>query len=285
MRLFLFIMAVFSRILPGKASDTALKLMTSPRPPSQVEGDVFPVPEKVIAVGSRASLQIWPGGSRRVLLVHGWSGHWSQFSALMAHLGRDAFSFYALQMPGHGSERDGVSHVGEFITALRQALEVMGEPVEVLIGHSMGASAAAFVLSERGDIGKTVLIAPPTDFHDVVNRMATNLRFGERARQQLLDKMASRVGIGYDALNIVRRGPLMTARVLLVHDSDDREVPFTDSLKLYQSLPAASLHQTVGKGHRRVLADRDVLERVAGFARDGVLTEKGPDVESLRVPA
>ena len=111
------------------------------------------------------------------------------------------------------------------------------------------------------------------------------LKLGARARQQLQDKMAARVGISYDALDIARRGGRIGARVLLVHDTADREVPFTDSLRLYRSVPAATLHQTVGKGHRRVLEDKEVLERVAGFAREGVLSVPAPDAGQIRVPA
>ena len=285
MKAFQWIMALFSRLFPGRASDLALQMMTGPRLPLAWRGRAEFAPDRQLPVGERARLNIWAGGPKRVLLVHGWSGHWTQFETMMKVLGRDDFSFYALQMPGHGSEADGGSHVGEFIATLRQALDVIGEPVEVLIGHSMGASAAAYVLSERGDIARAVLIAAPTDFRGVVGRMAVMLKLGGRARKQLQDKMAARVGISYDALDMARRGDRIDARLLLVHDSDDREVPFTDSLRLYRSVAAATLHQTLGKGHRRVLSDKDVLEQVAGFAREGVLSVSVADAGQLRVPA
>ena len=285
MKLFQLLMALFSRILPGKASDLALRLMTGPRLPQAWRGRVEFAPDCQLPVGERARLNVWLGGPQRVLLVHGWSGHWTQFEAMMKALGRESFSFYALQMPGHGEESDGASDVGEFIATLRLALDVMGAPVDVLIGHSMGAAAAAFVLGERGDIARTVLVAPPTDFRAVVGRMAIGLKLGRRAHRQLLDKMAARVGIDYDVLDIVRRGALISARTLLVHDAGDREVPFADSLRLYQSLPSATLHQTVGKGHRRVLTDSAVLGLVAGFAREGVLSVPASAGDVARVPA
>lgn len=285
MKLFQWMMALFSRILPGRASDLALQLMTGPRLPATWRGRTGASPSRQVEVGARAKLHIWAGGPRRVLFVHGWSGHWTQFEKMMQVLDRETFTFYALQMPGHGSEPDGASHVGEFIATLRKALEVIGEPVDVLIGHSMGASAAAYVLSEREDIARAVLIAPPTDFRGVVGRMAGMLKLGGRARKQLQDKMAARVGISYDALDIAHRGEQIGTRVLLVHDTADREVPFTDSLRLHRSLAAATLHQTVGKGHRRVLADKEVLERVAGFVREGVLSVPAADAGPIRVPA
>lgn len=285
MRFFLILMAIFSRILPGKASDVALRLMTTPRPQRPVESrEGFP-PESELPVGRRASLKVWGGGSQRVLFVHGWSGNWQQFQPLLKTLGRERYSFYALEMPGHGRVADGASHVGEFITTLRLALDVIGEPVDLLVGHSMGAAAAAYVLAERDDVGRAILVAPPTDFRGVVGRMAGWLQFGVRARQQLLNKMAQRVGMGYDALDLVRRGARIGGRVLLVHDRRDREVPFADSARLYQSIPAATLQETDGKGHRRVLSDPTVLSVMVGFASEGVVSLQGPAADQARALA
>ncbi|KGD65161.1 hypothetical protein Y5S_01595 [Alcanivorax nanhaiticus] len=285
MKIFLMVMALFSRLFPGRASDLALQLMTTPRPQQSLSSDAEGQPDRQLAVGERARLHVWSGGARRVLLVHGWSGHWTQFRPVMAALGKERYSFYALEMPGHADKAAGSSHVGEFITTLRQALDVIGEPVELLIGHSMGAAAAAFVLAERGDIARTVLMAPPTDFHAVVSRMARMLKFGQNAKAQLLAKMAERVGMSYDSLNIVSRGALISGRVLLIHDGKDREVPIADSLRLYQVMPSATLHQTTGKGHRRILSDPDVLDEIADFAEQGVLSVKMPVAQPAKAPA
>ena len=285
MKIFLMVMALLSRLFPGRASDLALQLMTTPRPQQSLPSDAQGQPDRQLAVGERARLHVWSGGARRVLLVHGGSGHWTQFRPVMAALGKECYSFYALEMPGHAGKSGGSSHVGEFITTLRQALDVIGEPVELLIGHSMGAAAAAFVLAERGDITHTVLMAPPTDFHAVVSRMARMLKLGQRAKTLLLEKMAERVGMDYGSLNIVSRGPRISGRVLLIHDGKDREVPFADSLRLYQVMPSATLHQTAGKGHRRILSDPDVLGAITGFAEQGVLFLKMPVVQPAKAPA
>tara|TARA_B100000676_G_scaffold311010_1_gene379371 strand:- start:391 stop:1224 length:834 start_codon:yes stop_codon:yes gene_type:complete len=268
MAFFLGFMAIFSRLFPASASRLALRMMTTPRPGSAMRGDdvVAGKMEQTMPVGSRACLRVCPGGPRRVLLVHGWSGHGKQFQPLMNALGHEQYSFYVLQMPGHGAEADGTAHVGDFITTVRQALDVMGEPVDLVIGHSMGAAALAYVLAERPEIRRAVLVSTPADFHAVVGRMASFLRFGRRARQQLLDGMAGRVGMGYEVLDIARRGRHIQGEVLLIHDVQDREVPFTDTLRLHQALPAARLLQTHGLGHRRLLSESSVHEAVQAFA-------------------
>ncbi|WP_323773345.1 alpha/beta hydrolase [Alcanivorax sp.] len=270
MKLFVIAMAVFSRLFPGRAGRLALDMMTTPRRFAPDAGAGVVPPERIVPVGSRARLLVWPGGPRRVLLVHGWSGHAQQFQPLMTELGRDRHTFYALQMPGHGAEMDGAAHVGDFIISIRQALDEIGEPLDLAVGHSMGAAALAFVLAERKDVPRAILVAPPTNFRAMVSRMAVFLRFGSSARQHLLEGMANRVGIGYEVLDIARRGRRISCPVLLVHDMTDREVPFADTLRLHQAVAKAQLFQTSGLGHRRLLAEPSVLKAIHGFADEPV---------------
>ena len=82
--------------------------------------------------------------------------------------------------------------------------------------------------------------------------------------------MANRVGIGYEVLDIARRGRRISCPVLLVHDMTDREVPFADTLRLHQAVAKAQLFQTSGLGHRRLLAEPSVLKAIHGFADEPV---------------
>ena len=272
MKAFLILMALFSRIAPARASRMALNMMTTPRV-AAVRRDSNPALRdagEFMPVGTRARCWVRQGGPRRALFVHGWSGDVSQFHALLETVDPSDWTCFVLEMPGHGVVADGPSNVGEFITTVRAALEQMGEPVDLVVGHSMGASALAFVLAERPEIPQAVLISAPTDFRAVVGRMASFLRFGARARQGLLDAMADRVGIGYEVLDIARRGRGIESEVLVIHDTLDREVPFSDALRLHQALPHASLFQTQGLGHRRLLEASQVHAAIEGFVQPAV---------------
>ncbi|MCG8393453.1 MAG: alpha/beta hydrolase [Pseudomonadales bacterium] len=266
MKLFQAAMALFSRLFPRRASRLALSLLTTPRIGTLSREAEYPEPDYRQPVGARARLDIWSGGPVRVLLVHGWSGHVSQFVPLMEQFDRQRYTLYVLQLPGHGDTPDGPSHVGDFIAAIREAMALIGHPLDLAIGHSMGAGALAFVMSEPVNIRSGVLIAAPAEFRSLVGRLADFLHFGQRARQRLLDGMAARVGMGFDELDIARRGRDIRVPVLVVHDTRDREIPFADGLRLHRAIPAAELFQTAGVGHRRVLSDKAVLDRILVFA-------------------
>jgi hypothetical protein len=64
-------------------------------------------------------------------------------------------------------------------------------------------------------------------------------------------------------------------RLLVVHDEDDKEVPLAHARALAASWPSAHLMVTQGLGHRRVLREPAVVEKVLGFLTDD-MTGKAP---------
>jgi hypothetical protein len=56
-----------------------------------------------------------------------------------------------------------------------------------------------------------------------------------------------------------------TASLLVVHDQDDRDVPFEQGAAVAASWPGAQLLETSGLGHRRVLRDAGVVAQAVSF--------------------
>jgi pimeloyl-ACP methyl ester carboxylesterase len=62
--------------------------------------------------------------------------------------------------------------------------------------------------------------------------------------------------------------PTVHVPVLVVHDTDDREVPYDDGRRLAEVF-GASLLTTNGLGHRRILFAPDVVTAVVEFIEQG----------------
>jgi pimeloyl-ACP methyl ester carboxylesterase len=62
----------------------------------------------------------------------------------------------------------------------------------------------------------------------------------------------------------------MTAPVLIVHDRDDSDVPYTHGEEIAAAWPGAELLTTNGLGHRAVLRDPAVIQRTVTFLSDGL---------------
>ena len=63
----------------------------------------------------------------------------------------------------------------------------------------------------------------------------------------------------------MRLAPSMEAPLLVIHDSQDREIEVENGIHLASVWPGAGLEITSGLGHRRILRDERVLSRTAEF--------------------
>ena len=60
--------------------------------------------------------------------------------------------------------------------------------------------------------------------------------------------------------------------LLVVHDRDDREVPWQDGAAIAAAWPGARRVDTVGLGHQRILRDPAVVQAVAEFVAEAAPT-------------
>jgi pimeloyl-ACP methyl ester carboxylesterase len=75
--------------------------------------------------------------------------------------------------------------------------------------------------------------------------------------------------VGWEQLSVVDLLARLKMPILLVHDCDDREIPFEHGMKISRALPQAQFLATTGLGHRRVLKDQSVIDLVDQFAHQG----------------
>jgi pimeloyl-ACP methyl ester carboxylesterase len=73
---------------------------------------------------------------------------------------------------------------------------------------------------------------------------------------------------GRSAIDLLRLAGRQRARALVVHDPEDREVPFADARALANAWPGASLLSLSGAGHTRALRHPEVISRAVGFVAD-----------------
>jgi pimeloyl-ACP methyl ester carboxylesterase len=66
------------------------------------------------------------------------------------------------------------------------------------------------------------------------------------------------VSASYAAKNV-------TVPTLVVHDEHDADVPIRCAHSIHKALPNGSIHITQGLGHRRILGNKDVIEKIEQF--------------------
>jgi pimeloyl-ACP methyl ester carboxylesterase len=204
----------------------------------------------------------WGDGDATALLVHGWNGHAGQLGAFVAPLLARGRRVVAFDAPAHGASPGQVAHVPAFADAVEAVVAALG-PVSAAVGHSGGAAACALAAARGTPLGAMAWLAP------VVSLRAFALAAGHAAGVDGLAGFVAEIeeiaGVPFDALELDAIARALAGPILIVHDRDDALVPIRAVRRAATAIPAATLRETAGLGHGRVLVDPEVVRDAVGF--------------------
>jgi pimeloyl-ACP methyl ester carboxylesterase len=215
-------------------------------------------------------IAMWTWGARSkeapaVLLAHGWGGNAAQMRAFAFPLLQAGYRVIAYDQPAHGVSDGKLTGLPDFADVLGAVAGYHGG-IEAVIAHSLGGAAAALSLSwGRVAFNKIVLISPPSDLIGYSRRFARWYWMPEAVREAMQNAIEERYGVRWEDLEVRRVAPRLGARALVIHDRDDRMMPWTHGAKVAESWPGAQLMLTDGLGHGRILRDERVTRAAADF--------------------
>ncbi len=211
-----------------------------------------------------SGLQAWSWGEGPVVvLVHGWDGRGSQLGSLVEPLVKAGFRVVAFDAPGHGDSGGKRASLVSFADAITATVRRVG-PVHALVAHSLGGAATTLALSVGLPVDRVALIAP-VDAANGVGRFSRFIGLTAEAQASFERNLEQRYGAPVSAIGAAHLAPRMRARALVVHDEEDRWVPWSDGEITATAWPGADLVVTRGLGHHRILRDPGVIDRVVRF--------------------
>jgi pimeloyl-ACP methyl ester carboxylesterase len=143
-------------------------------------------------------------------------------------------------------------------------------PVHAVVGHSLGAAAAALAVAQEGMTAqRLVLIASAADPARWARAFAAHFRIPSAAMARMGRSSERRLRFRWADLHVGHLLQRFGGDVLFVHDRDDRETRWSEAFDVAGRLPGARFVLTAGLGHRRILSDAGVAALVAGFVRTG----------------
>jgi pimeloyl-ACP methyl ester carboxylesterase len=259
--------AVVGRLRPALAGRLAAKLFARPRRHPRPARE-----RELIARGTRVGLPDglhadgW-GAGPTVLLVHGWEGRGAQLGAFVDPLVAAGYRVVALDGPAHG-DSPGVTTTGpEFARALVATRDAVG-PLAAIVGHSFGGFTSLLAVSRGVPTARVVTIGTPASVPEVLRDFTRMIRLPDRALPSMIAALEARVGAPMASFEVEAFAPGVHAPVLVVHDTDDREVPYEGGRRLAEVF-GARLLTTNGLGHRRILFAPDVVAAVLEFIEEG----------------
>lgn len=254
-------------ITPERAVDRATRLfLTPPRDSfSNVEFESLEEANLLAVPSPTGRLISWRWGRANdpaVVLVHGWGGRGTQLREFIEPIVQRGFSVVTFDAPGHGMSGRGESSIPHILHGLTAVLDHLGS-VHAVVGHSVGGAVAAMVLAKRPSVACGVLIAPPASLTDFSRQLADGLLWPEALRAAMQRRVENR--FGYKWTEFEAESSSGCQPLLVIHDSNDREVPPSEGGRHVRNWPRGQLLTTKGLGHRRILEDPATILAAADF--------------------
>lgn len=203
------------------------------------------------------------GTGPHVIGAHGWAGSGRQFQSVRRRVVDAGYSFWTFDMPGHGATAGSSAHVGLFASTIAAVTRRLGD-VHAVIGHSLGATAAALAVSRGVHLGGVVLIAPMPSVDFALEGFTQWAGLSGDLRDALKRRALTRASLSESEQSLFEL-PHHPERALLIHDRSDRMVPVQQSRALARRWAHAELFETDERGHNRVLKDPLALDEVCRF--------------------
>lgn len=246
----------------GRNSPEGLRLLDSART------------EWALVTGQGASRRVrvyrWGSKGPVVLLAHGWGGNAGQWHAVVNGLLSAGMRVVAFDALSHGASDAGV-HGQQQTSVLEMARSLLAVawhvgPVHAVVAHSLGGAAAAQAVREGLPVRGVAMIGSPADMYDACSALAWQLGIAPHVLARMRRSSERWLGTSWSSFNVPDIGRTRNVPpALIVHDRDDKEVPWTNGAAIAGAWPGARLVTTDGLGHRRILRDEAVIAQLAAF--------------------
>ncbi|AEB58019.1 alpha/beta hydrolase family protein [Ectopseudomonas mendocina] len=251
--------ATLGRVAPQLVASRLRERFMTPRnlPPREWELPLLTSAERITLRFGLSALR-W-GSGPTVLLMHGWEGRPTQFSALIHGLVKAGYGVVALDAPAHGRSPGREANVVLFARALLEAASEL-PPLQAVVGHSMGGASALLATQMGLRTEALVSISAPSRILTMLRGFAHFMGLPVEARAHFVRQVERTAGIPAAHLD-VRRYQLELPG-LIVHAEDDRVVPVDEAELIHAAWLDSQLLRLPAGGHQRLLGDPLVVKAV-----------------------
>ncbi len=262
---------IMNLVIPSFAERLALRLFLTP-PRNQIPDWHKPF----IAKASTSTIMVndkliklyqW-GEGPLILLIHGWGGRGSQFSAFIDTFLEAGYSILTFDGPAHGLSTGKQTDMFEFASVIKEVVNIH-QSLHAVVAHSFGGACTLLALREyQIKIPKLILIGCPSSAIWVTEQFADRLSISRKLIAGMRKQLEYRYGNSWtwEDLSLTKMLAKSTnLPTLLIHDRNDLEVPYQQALELKHTNPICELYTSEGHGHRRILRSLDVINKITLF--------------------
>lgn len=262
---------LLSAISKKKAAAAAFKLFCTPQARNRKKiPAIFSEAERLQFQLDGITVLGWrfnKGGSRRVLIIHGFESSVINFDRYIRPLLRKGYEVLAFDAPAHGRSGGKEINAPLYQKTLLHINKLYG-PVQSFMAHSFGGLAISLALEDISHTSDTrlVLIAPATETSSAIDGFFAFLQLDPALRPEFERLIVKRSGVSSEWFSIRRAMKHIKAEVMWFHDENDEVTPISDVLKVKEeNYPNVAFVFTKGLGHRRIYRENKVVKRIIDF--------------------
>lgn len=225
--------------------------------------------------GTRIHVYVWGDPRTRpyVLFAHGWSSHGTRIAPWVTPLRQAGYAVVAFDQAAHGKSGGTHTTLPDFTCHLMAVAHHFG-PAAAVIGHSLGGAATALALARGLIAERAVLIAPAADPLAAVERFSRFVWLAGYLGRRMFARFEQSMRFDASELQAHNNAPLIGRPALIVHDVEDREVPWSEGERYARYWHGSRLLSTQGLGHNRIADDQGVITAALRFLRGETVGER-----------
>lgn len=248
----------------------AKKLFTTPikhkLPKRELEMEVNSIQEFVEIPSLSKKIRVYHYGNsnKKVLLVHGWSGRGTQLVKIADKLLELGYSTISFDAPAHGKSPGNSTLMTEFIASILELEKKFG-PFEYIVGHSLGGMSTLNAIKQGLKVKKAVIIGSGDSVNDILHDFVSKLELKKNIAIKMKDSFEKEYLMNMESFSAYVAAKDVKVPVLVIHDKQDEDVPYSASENIHKHLDNSELLLTENLGHRKILGDKEVINNIVKF--------------------
>jgi pimeloyl-ACP methyl ester carboxylesterase len=256
------------------ATRFAAKLFTTPIkhkiPNRELEMDNNSIQSElnIASINKKVVVYEYGKSSKKILLVHGWSGRGTQLFKIADELLKCDYSTISFDAPAHGKSQGKNTIMVEFIESILE-IDIKHGPFDAVIGHSLGGMALLNALNMGLNTNKIVTIGSANIVLDIFIDFIEKLKMNSKQVNLLRFYFENKYNKTMESLSSYNNVNKIKIPILVIHDENDDEIPVADAREIEKhfnkEVSGNKLLITNGLGHRKILGDLGVINEIINF--------------------
>ncbi|WP_310560604.1 alpha/beta hydrolase [Flavobacterium sp.] len=222
---------------------------------------------EIPSINKKVMTYLYGNSEKKILLSHGWSGRGTQLFKIVDELLKAGYSTISFDAAAHGKSPGKTTIISEFVATILEIERQFG-PFEAAVGHSLGGMSLLKATKMGLAINQLAIIGSGDVVQDILDDFAAKLELKPTASKQLRLHFEKKYNVEIDDYSAYKAAMETDIPVLVIHDKNDTEVPVTAAIHIHKHLKNGELFLTEGLGHRKILGNTEVIEKVVGFIQN-----------------